>query len=68
MLVDVDLKTDMFLLRKSGILYATPLLVAIVIVEMTHLIFALESIPAVLAITSDPFIVITSNMFAIFGL
>src|SRR3712207_4629377 len=55
--VDVELKTDKFLIRKSGILYATPLLVALVIVEMTDLLFALDSIPAVLAITSDPFIV-----------
>jgi tellurite resistance protein TerC len=66
--VDVEIKTDKFLLRKNGILYATPLLVAIAIVEMTDLVFALDSIPAVLAITSDPFIVITSNVFAIFGL
>jgi tellurite resistance protein TerC len=66
--VDVRVKTDKFLLRKNGILYATPLLVAIAIVEMTDLVFALDSIPAVLAITSDPFIVITSNVFAIFGL
>ncbi len=66
--VDVEIKTDKFLIRKNGILYATPLLVAIAIVEMTDLVFALDSIPAVLAITSDPFIVITSNVFAIFGL
>ena len=66
--VDIEIKTDKFLLRKNGILYATPLLVAIAIVEMTDLVFALDSIPAVLAITSDPFIVITSNIFAIFGL
>ncbi|HJU34503.1 MAG TPA: TerC family protein [Nitrososphaera sp.] len=66
--VDVQIKTDKFLIRINGVLYATPLLVAIVIVEMTDLIFALDSIPAVLAITSDPFIVITSNIFAIFGL
>src|ERR687897_2348839 len=66
--VDVQLKTDKFLVRTNGILYATPLLVALVIVEMTDLIFALDSIPAVLAITSDPFIVITSNVFAILGL
>jgi tellurite resistance protein TerC len=66
--VDVQIKTDKFFLRKNGILYATPLLVAIAIVEMTDLVFALDSIPAVLAITSDPFIVITSNVFAIFGL
>lgn len=66
--VDIELKSERFLLRKNGILYATPLLVAIAIVEMTDLVFALDSIPAVLAITSDPFIVITSNVFAIFGL
>jgi len=66
--VEVHLKTDKFLLRQNGVLYATSLLVALVIVEMTDLIFALDSIPAVLAITSDPFIVITSNIFAIFGL
>ena len=66
--VDVEIKTDKFLFRKNGVLYATPLLVAIAIVEMTDLVFALDSIPAVLAITSDPFIVITSNVFAIFGL
>jgi tellurite resistance protein TerC len=66
--VDVQLKTDKFLIRTNGILYATPLLVALVIVEMTDLIFALDSLPAVLAITSDPFIVITSNVFAILGL
>jgi len=66
--VEVHLKTDKFLLSQNGVLYATSLLVALVIVEMTDLIFALDSIPAVLAITSDPFIVITSNIFAIFGL
>jgi tellurite resistance protein TerC len=66
--VDVKIKTDKFLFRKNGVLYATPLLVAIAIVEMTDLVFALDSIPAILAITSDPFIVITSNIFAIFGL
>ena len=66
--VNVELKTNKFLLRQNGILFATPLLVALVIVEMTDLIFAIDSIPAVLAITSDPFIVITSNVFAIFGL
>jgi tellurite resistance protein TerC len=66
--VDVEIKSDKFLICKNGIIYATPLLVAIAIVEMTDLVFALDSIPAVLAITSDPFIVITSNIFAIFGL
>jgi tellurite resistance protein TerC len=58
-----------FLVRlMDGALYATPMLVALVIVEMTDLVFAIDSIPAVLAITTDPFIVITSNIFAILGL
>jgi tellurite resistance protein TerC len=58
-----------FLVRlTNGALYATPMLVALIIVEMTDLIFAIDSIPAVLAITTDPFIVITSNIFAILGL
>ena len=57
-----------FFLIKDGIKYATPLLVALVIIEFTDLLFALDSIPAILAITTDPFIVITSNIFAILGL
>jgi tellurite resistance protein TerC len=58
-----------FLVRLTdGALYATPMLVALVMVEMTDLVFAIDSIPAVLAITTDPFIVITSNIFAILGL
>ena len=56
------------LFRSDGIKYATPLLVALVIIEFTDLLFALDSIPAILAITTDPFIVITSNIFAILGL
>ncbi|HET8733343.1 MAG TPA: hypothetical protein VFM45_06175, partial [Anaeromyxobacteraceae bacterium] len=47
---------------------ATPLLLALVLVELTDVIFAVDSIPAVLAITDDPFIVFTSNVFAILGL
>lgn len=69
--VPIDLSgiNGKFLSRKAGgVLYATPLLVALVLVEMTDLVFALDSIPAVLAITSNPFIVITSNIFAILGL
>ena len=66
--VDFELKDTKFFVRKSGILYATTLIVALVIIEFTDLLFALDSIPAVLAITTDPFIVITSNIFAILGL
>lgn len=47
---------------------ATPLLVALIIVETTDIVFALDSVPAVLAITRDPFIVYTSNIFAMLGL
>jgi tellurite resistance protein TerC len=64
-----DLYENRFLVRLTdGALYATPMFVALVIVEMTDLVFAIDSIPAVLAITTDPFIVITSNIFAILGL
>jgi tellurite resistance protein TerC len=66
--VSLEIHDGRFLSRKNGIIYATPMLVALVIVEMTDLVFALDSIPAILAITTDPFIVITSNIFAILGL
>jgi tellurite resistance protein TerC len=66
--VSLEIHGNRFLSRKNGIMYATPMLVALVIVEMTDLVFALDSIPAILAITTDPFIVITSNIFAILGL
>jgi tellurite resistance protein TerC len=49
--VDIEFKTNKFPLSQNGVLYATPLLVALVIVEMTDLIFAIDSIPAVWAIT-----------------
>jgi tellurite resistance protein TerC len=63
------LTDNRFLHRTSGgLLYATPMLIALVIVEMTDLVFALDSIPAILAITTDSFLVITSNIFAILGL
>jgi tellurite resistance protein TerC len=57
-----------FLVRQGGRLLATPLLLALVLVEVTDVVFAVDSIPAVLAITDDPFIVFTSNVFAILGL
>ena len=59
---------DKFLVLKNGRRYATPLLLALVAVEVTDLIFAVDSIPAIFAITKDPFIVFTSNIFAILGL
>jgi tellurite resistance protein TerC len=66
--VELNIQEPKFFLVKNGIKYATPLLVALVIIEFTDLLFALDSIPAILAITTDSFIVITSNIFAILGL
>jgi tellurite resistance protein TerC len=57
-----------FTVIESGRRYATPLLLALIVVEGTDLIFAFDSIPAIFAITRDPFIVFTSNVFAILGL
>lgn len=57
-----------FFVRQSGRWYATPLFVVLVSVEVTDLVFAIDSIPAIFAVTSDPFIVYTSNIFAILGL
>jgi len=58
----------MFVVRQGGRLMATPLLVALVVIETTDIIFALDSIPAVFAVTRDPFLVYTSNVFALLGL
>jgi len=65
--VTEDYEADKFVVRRMG-LYATPLLAVLVVVETTDLLFATDSIPAVLAITLKPFIVYTSNVFAVLGL
>ena len=65
--VTKDYEGDKFFVRRPG-LYATPLVVVLVVVETTDLLFAVDSIPAILAITLDAFIVYTSNVFAILGL
>lgn len=57
-----------FFTRRNGLLYLTPLALVLILVELTDLVFALDSIPAIFAITTDPFIVYTSNVFAILGL
>jgi tellurite resistance protein TerC len=57
-----------FLVRKAGVLLATPLLAVLVLVEVTDIIFAVDSIPAIFAVTSEPFLVFTANAFAILGL
>src|SRR5690606_26223435 len=56
------------IVKKIGIWAATPLFIALIIIELTDVLFALDSIPAVLAITEDPFIVFSSNIMAILGL
>jgi tellurite resistance protein TerC len=59
---------DKFFVRRAGLLMATPLFLVLLIVESTDLVFAVDSIPAIFAVTQDPFIVYTSNVFAILGL
>jgi tellurite resistance protein TerC len=63
-----DLDSDEFLVRRKGALSATPLLLALLLVEITDVVFAIDSIPAIFAVTADPFIVFTSNIFAVLGL
>jgi tellurite resistance protein TerC len=59
---------EKFVVMRAGMRYATPLLLVLVLVEVSDLIFAVDSIPAIFAVTADPFIVLTSNVFAILGL
>jgi tellurite resistance protein TerC len=59
---------DRFVVRMNGALYATPLLIVLVLIESSDLVFAVDSIPAIFAITRDTFIVYTSNIFAVLGL
>jgi tellurite resistance protein TerC len=57
-----------FWVRRDGILFLTPLFLVLLLIESTDLVFAVDSIPAIFAVTDDPFIVFTSNIFAILGL
>lgn len=66
--VTEDYEGSKFLTRRNGVLFMTPLFLVLVTVEITDLVFAIDSIPAVLAISNDPFIVFSSNVFAIMGL
>jgi TerC family integral membrane protein len=63
-----DYRDGKFFVKQGGRYFATPLFIALLAVETTDLIFAVDSIPAILAITLDPFIIYTSNVFAILGL
>ncbi|MFM1769579.1 MAG: hypothetical protein RJA22_2108 [Verrucomicrobiota bacterium] len=66
--VTSDYRGDRFFVRENGVRMATPLFVVLLLVEVTDLIFAVDSIPAIFAVTTDSFIVYTSNVFAILGL
>jgi tellurite resistance protein TerC len=66
--VSTDYHGDRFFISNAGLWSATPLFIALLLIESSDVIFAMDSIPAVLAITTDPFIVYTSNIFAILGL
>ena len=63
-----DFERGKFFVRRAGTLMATPLFLVLLVVEATDLVFAVDSIPAIFAVTRDPFIVYTSNVFAILGL
>ncbi len=66
--VTSDYRGDKFFVRENGVRMATPLFVVLLLVEISDVIFAVDSIPAIFAVTKDPFIVYTSNVFAILGL
>lgn len=66
--VTSDYRGDKFFVRENGLRKATPLFVVLLLVEFSDLIFAVDSIPAIFAVTTDTFIVYTSNVFAILGL
>ena len=59
---------EAFFVRHNGVLWATPMFLVLVLIEASDLVFAVDSIPAIFAVTTDPFIVFTSNIFAIMGL
>ena len=66
--VTPTLEGQKFFLRKNGVLHATPLFVCLAFVELTDIVFAVDSVPAIFALTKEPLIVFTSNVFAILGL
>lgn len=63
-----ELHDEKFFISRNRVLYVTPLFLVLILVEVSDLIFAVDSIPAIFAVTNDPFIVFTSNIFAILGL
>jgi tellurite resistance protein TerC len=59
---------ERFFVRQNGVLWVTPMFLVLVLIEASDLVFAVDSIPAIFAVTTDPFVVFTSNIFAIMGL
>jgi tellurite resistance protein TerC len=66
--ITTDYRGTRFLVREAGVLMATPLLAVLVVIETTDILFAVDSIPAIFAVTDDAFIVFSSNAFAILGM
>ncbi len=63
-----NLEGQKFFVKKNGVLFATPLFIALLFIEVSDILFAIDSVPAIFAITKEPLIVFTSNVFAILGL
>lgn len=68
MRITPTMENDKFFVRKDGLIWATPLFLVLILVEASDVIFAVDSIPAIFAVTTDPFIVLTANLMAILGL
>lgn len=66
--VTTEMHGSKFFIKKNHILYATPMFIVLIVIEFTDLLFAVDSIPAILAISNDTFVIFTSNVFAILGL
>jgi tellurite resistance protein TerC len=66
--VTPQLHGEKFFIRRAGLLHATPLFLALVFIEVSDIVFAVDSVPAIFAITNEPLIVFTSNVFALLGL
>lgn len=66
--VHPNIEGDKFLIKKDGLTYVTPLFLALIFLELSDIIFAIDSVPAIFALTKEPLIVFTSNVFAILGL
>lgn len=66
--ITADVENEHFFVKRRHITAATPLFVALVVIEVMDVVFAIDSVPAILSITSDPFLVFSSNVFAILGL